>query len=61
MLNFFPISSGMFISAYEDKTGTLDQIEEKIARATMIPRKHGEVLHFRNSVYFCSVGSIFSS
>ncbi|XP_057768881.1 probable prolyl 4-hydroxylase 9 isoform X2 [Salvia miltiorrhiza] len=35
-------SSGMFISAYEDKTGTLDQIEEKIARATMIPRKHGE-------------------
>ncbi|KAL1564220.1 putative prolyl 4-hydroxylase 9 [Salvia divinorum] len=35
-------SSGMFISAYEDKSGTLDQIEEKIARATIIPRKHGE-------------------
>ncbi|GMH14824.1 hypothetical protein Nepgr_016665 [Nepenthes gracilis] len=35
-------SSGMFISAAEDKTGVLDFIEEKIARATMIPRKHGE-------------------
>ncbi|CAH9108683.1 unnamed protein product [Cuscuta epithymum] len=35
-------SSGMFISASEDKTGTLDLIEEKIARATMIPRSHGE-------------------
>ncbi|KAK2361325.1 2-oxoglutarate (2OG) and Fe(II)-dependent oxygenase superfamily protein [Trifolium repens] len=36
-------SSGVFISASEDKTGTLDVIEEKIARATMIPRSHGEV------------------
>ncbi|WJX82301.1 putative prolyl 4-hydroxylase 9 [Trifolium repens] len=35
-------SSGVFISASEDKTGTLDVIEEKIARATMIPRSHGE-------------------
>ncbi|KAK2385036.1 putative prolyl 4-hydroxylase [Trifolium repens] len=35
-------SSGVFISASEDKTGTLDAIEEKIARATMIPRSHGE-------------------
>lgn len=34
----------MFISASEDKTGTLDVIEEKIARATMLPRSHGEVL-----------------
>uniref|UniRef100_M1CBX0 Prolyl 4-hydroxylase n=1 Tax=Solanum tuberosum TaxID=4113 RepID=M1CBX0_SOLTU len=36
-------SSGMFISASEDKTGILDLIEEKIAKATMIPRTHGEV------------------
>ncbi|KAH9297684.1 hypothetical protein KI387_029366, partial [Taxus chinensis] len=35
-------SSGTFISAYEDKSGTLDSIEEKIAKATMIPRYHGE-------------------
>ncbi|KAK3017820.1 hypothetical protein RJ639_003677 [Escallonia herrerae] len=35
-------SSGMFISASEDKTGILDLIEEKIARATLIPRTHGE-------------------
>ncbi|XP_062101851.1 probable prolyl 4-hydroxylase 9 [Humulus lupulus] len=35
-------SSGMFISAFEDKTGTLEVVEEKIARATMIPRIHGE-------------------
>ncbi|XP_024019801.1 probable prolyl 4-hydroxylase 9 [Morus notabilis] len=38
-------SSGMFISASEDKTGTLDVIEEKIARATMIPRTHGEAFN----------------
>ncbi|KAL2322809.1 hypothetical protein Fmac_027188 [Flemingia macrophylla] len=35
-------SSGVFISASEDKTGTLSVIEEKIARATMISRTHGE-------------------
>ncbi|KAL8151767.1 hypothetical protein V2J09_021575 [Rumex salicifolius] len=35
-------SSGMFLSASEDKTGVLDAIEEKIARATMIPRNYGE-------------------
>ncbi|EXB28743.1 Putative prolyl 4-hydroxylase [Morus notabilis] len=35
----------MFISASEDKTGTLDVIEEKIARATMIPRTHGEAFN----------------
>ncbi|KAF6165250.1 hypothetical protein GIB67_030432 [Kingdonia uniflora] len=35
-------SSGTFISASEDKSGTLDIIEEKIARATMIPKTHGE-------------------
>lgn len=39
-------SSGMFMSASEDKTGTLDCIEEKIARATMIPRTHGEVYKY---------------
>ncbi|MCD9560000.1 putative prolyl 4-hydroxylase 9 [Datura stramonium] len=35
-------SSGVFISASEDKTGILDIIEEKIAKATMIPKTHGE-------------------
>ncbi|OWM82116.1 probable prolyl 4-hydroxylase 9 isoform X2 [Punica granatum] len=38
-------SSGMFISASEDKTGILDIIEEKIARATMLPRTHGEAFN----------------
>ncbi|XP_044504060.1 probable prolyl 4-hydroxylase 9 isoform X2 [Mangifera indica] len=38
-------SSGMFISASEDQTGTLDDIEEKIARATMLPRIHGEAFN----------------
>ncbi|KAJ0683886.1 putative procollagen-proline 4-dioxygenase [Helianthus annuus] len=35
----------MFISASEDKTGVLDQIEKKIERATMIPRSHGEAFN----------------
>ncbi|XP_042427862.1 probable prolyl 4-hydroxylase 9 [Zingiber officinale] len=35
-------SSGTFLSASEDSSGVLHQIEEKIARATMIPREHGE-------------------
>ncbi|KAK3032898.1 hypothetical protein RJ639_034946 [Escallonia herrerae] len=38
-------SSGMFISASEDTTGILDLIEEKIARATLIPRTHGEAFN----------------
>ncbi|KAK4360637.1 hypothetical protein RND71_019589 [Anisodus tanguticus] len=36
-------SSGTFISASEDKTGILDLIAEKIAKATMIPMTRGEV------------------
>ncbi|KAJ0098082.1 hypothetical protein Patl1_28564 [Pistacia atlantica] len=39
-------SSGMFISAAEDETGTLDVIEEKIARATMLPKVHGELTFY---------------
>ncbi|KAG7622785.1 Prolyl 4-hydroxylase alpha subunit [Arabidopsis suecica] len=35
-------SSGTFISASEESTGALDFVERKIARATMIPRSHGE-------------------
>uniref|UniRef100_A0A2P2M398 procollagen-proline 4-dioxygenase n=1 Tax=Rhizophora mucronata TaxID=61149 RepID=A0A2P2M398_RHIMU len=35
-------SSGMFISADEDKTGLLGIIEEKIARVSMLPTAHGE-------------------
>ncbi|KAK7307669.1 hypothetical protein VNO77_40930 [Canavalia gladiata] len=38
-------SSGVFVSASEDKTGTLDVIEEKIARATKIPRTYGEAFN----------------
>ncbi|GKV50486.1 hypothetical protein SLEP1_g57188 [Rubroshorea leprosula] len=36
-------SSGTFLSASEEKTGVLDFIEKKIAKATSIPRSHGEV------------------
>ena len=36
-------SSGSFVSGSEDETGTLDFIEKKIAKATMIPQSHGEV------------------
>lgn len=42
-------SSGTFISSSEDSTGTLGDIENKIARATMIPRDHGEV-YFVNMI-----------
>ncbi|BFG42003.1 putative prolyl 4-hydroxylase 9 [Prunus yedoensis var. nudiflora] len=38
-------SSGTFISASEDETGILEIIEEKIARATMLPRTHGEAFN----------------
>ncbi|XP_039139411.1 probable prolyl 4-hydroxylase 9 [Dioscorea cayenensis subsp. rotundata] len=38
-------SSGTFISSSEDSTGTLGDIENKIARATMIPRDHGEAFN----------------
>lgn len=38
-------SSGMFLSASQDKSGTLDVIEEKISRATMLPRTHGEAFN----------------
>ncbi|TVU44888.1 hypothetical protein EJB05_04351 [Eragrostis curvula] len=35
-------SSGTFLSAREDPSGTLAEVENKIARATMVPRSHGE-------------------
>ncbi|XP_010271954.1 PREDICTED: probable prolyl 4-hydroxylase 9 [Nelumbo nucifera] len=38
-------SSGTFISASEDETGTLDIIEQKIAKVTMIPWTHGEAFN----------------
>ncbi|CAA2996357.1 probable prolyl 4-hydroxylase 9 [Olea europaea subsp. europaea] len=38
-------SSGAFISASDDSTGVLDFVERKIARATMIPRSHGEAFN----------------
>ncbi|XP_027160229.1 probable prolyl 4-hydroxylase 9 isoform X2 [Coffea eugenioides] len=39
-------SSGTFISAADDRTGTLDYVERKIAKATRIPKSHGEVASF---------------
>lgn len=38
-------SSGTFISASDDRSGVLEAIEHKIARATMIPRSHGEAFN----------------
>ncbi|GMY11871.1 probable prolyl 4-hydroxylase 9 [Fagus crenata] len=38
-------SSGVFLSASEDSSGTLDVIEKKIAKATMLPRIHGEAFN----------------
>ncbi|KAL4318107.1 hypothetical protein GQ457_18G016070 [Hibiscus cannabinus] len=35
-------SSGTFLSASQDKTGTLNFIEKKIAKVTSIPQSHGE-------------------
>jgi hypothetical protein len=39
----FFFSSGTFLTAKQDKTGTLGWVEEKMARATMTPISHGEV------------------
>lgn len=38
-------SSGTFISANEDSSGVLEFVERKIARATMLPRSHGEAFN----------------
>jgi prolyl 4-hydroxylase len=38
-------SSGTFVRAKEEKAGALDWVEEKMARATMIPRAHGEAFN----------------
>ncbi|CAK8539658.1 unnamed protein product [Lathyrus sativus] len=38
-------SSGVFINATQDKTGVLEVIEEKIARASKLPRTHGETFN----------------
>ncbi|XP_047341888.1 probable prolyl 4-hydroxylase 9 [Impatiens glandulifera] len=38
-------SSGTFISSDEDETGTLEAVERKIARATMVPANHGEAFN----------------
>ena len=51
-----PNSSGTFLSANEDPTGTLAEVEKKIARATMIPRNHGEVL---NNICSCLPHFVF--
>lgn len=38
-------SSGAFLGASEDSTGVLEFVEKKIARATMLPRSHGEAFN----------------
>ncbi|KAK4584819.1 hypothetical protein RGQ29_022487 [Quercus rubra] len=48
-------SSGVFISASEDKT--LDFIEGKIARATMLPRIHGEAFN----ILRYEIGQLYNS
>ncbi|XP_059457182.1 probable prolyl 4-hydroxylase 9 [Corylus avellana] len=50
-------SSGVFLSAEEDKTGILDVIEGKIARATMLPRNHGEAFN----ILRYEVGQLYKS
>lgn len=39
----FEGSSGTFLRAAEDHSRSLEEVEEKMARATMIPRVNGEV------------------
>jgi hypothetical protein len=36
-------SSGTFLAAHQDSTGSLDWVEKAIAEATMVPIEHGEV------------------
>ncbi|KAM7251298.1 hypothetical protein ACFE04_023181 [Oxalis oulophora] len=38
-------SSGTFLSASEEETGSLDLVEKKIAKVTMIPVTHGEAFN----------------
>jgi prolyl 4-hydroxylase len=38
-------SSGTFLSASQDPSGTLAWVEKKIAKVTMIPREHGEAFN----------------
>lgn len=39
----FLCSSGTFLAAHQDATGSLDWVERAISEATMIPLEHGEV------------------
>ncbi|XP_016558856.1 probable prolyl 4-hydroxylase 9 isoform X6 [Capsicum annuum] len=54
-------SSGTFISASEDKTGVLDLIEEKIAKATMIPKTHGEYMFQAFNILRYEIGQRYQS
>ncbi|CAD5179314.1 probable prolyl 4-hydroxylase 9 [Musa acuminata AAA Group] len=56
-------SSGAFLSASEDSTGTLEQIEKKIARVTMLPIENGEafnVLRYETGQRYASHYDAFS-
>ncbi|KAF5463695.1 hypothetical protein F2P56_013840 [Juglans regia] len=50
-------SSGVFISAAQDKNGILDIIEEKIAKVTMLPRVHGEAFN----ILRYEIGQLYNS
>ncbi|KAG2724228.1 hypothetical protein I3843_01G007600 [Carya illinoinensis] len=50
-------SSGVFISADQDKNGILDIIEEKIAKVTMLPRAHGEAFN----ILRYEIGQLYNS
>lgn len=48
-------SSGTFVSASEESSGALEFVEKKIAKATMIPRTHGEVICFFLIMIDCKI------
>lgn len=52
-------SMGTFLRASRDHTGVLDSIEEKIAKATKLPRTHYEVHNCIKNDYFLYNFSLF--
>ncbi|OMP01836.1 Oxoglutarate/iron-dependent dioxygenase [Corchorus olitorius] len=54
-------SMGMFLNAYEDETGILDAIEEKIAKATKLPKIHYEAKIIAFNVLQYGVGQKYLS
>ncbi|XP_047262328.1 probable prolyl 4-hydroxylase 9 isoform X5 [Capsicum annuum] len=54
-------TNGIRTSASEDKTGVLDLIEEKIAKATMIPKTHGEYMFQAFNILRYEIGQRYQS